>query len=108
MLPRAARDVCAAPLAHGHQRIGGQALDRSAAADALPLEAALLHLDTDFELHRLSHRPGDAAVSRPTTRRVLVVLLSSLAGAAEVPALLAEEQPGHEATVGEPAIASPG
>ena len=71
--PPAARDVCAAPLARGHPREGGQALDRSAAADALPLEAALLHLDTDFELHRLSHRPGDAAVSRPTTRRVLVV-----------------------------------
>ena len=71
--PPAARDVCAAPLAPGHPREGGQALDRSAAANALPLEAALLHLDTDFELHRLSHRPGDAAVSRPTTRRVLVV-----------------------------------
>ena len=27
----------------------------------------------DFELHRLSHGPGDAAVSRPTTRRVVVV-----------------------------------
>ena len=76
--PPAARDVCAAPLAPGHPREGGQALDRSAAANALPLEAALLHLDTDFELHRLSHRPGDAAVSRPTTRRVLVVHLSSL------------------------------
>ncbi len=48
-----------------------------AAADALPPEAALLHLDTDFELHRLSHRPGDAAVSRPTTRRVLVVRLAT-------------------------------
>ena len=71
--PPAAPDVSAAPLAPGHPREGGQALDRSAAADALPLEAALLHLDTDFELHRLSHRPGDAAVSRPTTRRVLVV-----------------------------------
>src|SRR5205823_2888029 len=35
------------------------------------------HLDTDFELHRLSHGPGDAAVSRPTTRRVLVVLSES-------------------------------
>jgi hypothetical protein len=39
----------------------------------LPLEAALLHLDNDFELHRLSHDPGDAAISRPTTRRVVVV-----------------------------------
>jgi hypothetical protein len=29
-------------------------------------------LDTDFELHRLSHDPDDAAVSRPTTRRVVV------------------------------------
>jgi hypothetical protein len=29
----------------------------------LPLEAALLHLDTDLELHRLSHGSGDAAVS---------------------------------------------
>jgi len=64
---------CAAPLAPGHPREGGQALDRSDAADALPLEAALPHLDTDFELHRLSHGPGDAAVSRPTTRRVVVV-----------------------------------
>ena len=51
----------------------GNALHRSAAADALPLKAALLHLDADFELHRLSHGPGDAAVSRPATRRVLVV-----------------------------------
>jgi hypothetical protein len=56
-----------------HPREGGQALDRSAAAAALPLEAALLQLDTDFELHRLSHGPGDATVSRPTTRRVVVV-----------------------------------
>lgn len=71
--PPAAGDVCAAPLAPGHPREGGQALDRSAAADALPLKAALLHLDTDFELHRPSHGPGDAAVSRPTTRRVVVV-----------------------------------
>jgi hypothetical protein len=38
--PPAARDVCAAPLAPGHPRAGRQALDRSAAADALPLEAA--------------------------------------------------------------------
>jgi hypothetical protein len=76
--PPAARDVCAAPLAPGHPCQGGQALDRSAAADALPLEAALLHLDTDFELHRLSHGPGDAAVARPTTRRVLVVLSTTL------------------------------
>jgi hypothetical protein len=30
--------------------------------------------NTDFEHHRLSHRPGDAAVSRPTTRRALVVV----------------------------------
>ena len=44
--PPAARDVCAAPLAPGHPREGGRALDRSAAADALPLEAALLQLDT--------------------------------------------------------------
>jgi hypothetical protein len=36
-----------------------------------PLEAAL---NTDFELHRLSHGLGDAGVSRPTTRRVVVVL----------------------------------
>ena len=71
--PFAARDVCAAPLAPGHPREGRQALDRSAAADALPLKAALLHLDTDFKLHRVSHRPRDAAVPRPTTRRVLVV-----------------------------------
>jgi hypothetical protein len=48
-------------------------MDGSAAADASPLEAALLHLDTDFEPHRLSHGPGDTAVSRPTTRRVVVV-----------------------------------
>jgi hypothetical protein len=27
------------------------------------LKAALLHVDTDFELHQLSHGPGDAAVS---------------------------------------------
>ena len=60
--PPAARDVCAAPLAPGHRREGGQALDRSAAPDALPLKAALLHLDTHFELHRLSHGPGDADV----------------------------------------------
>lgn len=52
--PPAARDVYAAPLAPGHPREGEQALGRSAAADALPLKAALLHLDTDFELHRLS------------------------------------------------------
>ena len=63
--PPAARDVCAAPLARGHPREGGQALDRSAAADALPLEAALRQLDTDFELHRLSHRAGDAAGLAP-------------------------------------------
>jgi hypothetical protein len=44
--------VCAAPLAPGHPREGGQALDRSPAADVLPLEAALLQLKTDFELHR--------------------------------------------------------
>jgi hypothetical protein len=37
----------------------------------LPPKAALLHLDTDFELHQLSHGPGDAAVS-PPSRRVLV------------------------------------
>jgi hypothetical protein len=39
----------------------------------LPLKAALLDLDNDFELHRLPHSHGDAAVSRPTTRRVVVV-----------------------------------
>jgi carbonic anhydrase len=67
------RDVCVSPLAPGHPREGGQALNRSAAADALPLETALLHLDTDCKLHRLSHGPDGAAVSRPTTRRVIVV-----------------------------------
>ncbi len=71
--PPAARDVCAAPLAPGHPRRGGQALDRSAAAEALPLEPAALPLETDFELRRLSHGPGDATISRPTTRRVVVV-----------------------------------
>lgn len=75
--PPAVRDVSAAPLAPGHPREGGQALDRSGAADALPLKAALLHLDTDFEPHRLSHGPGDAAVTRPATRRVVVVLRGS-------------------------------
>jgi hypothetical protein len=72
MLRPGARCVCGAACSRSFAR-SGQALGRSAAADALPLEAALLHLDTDFELHRLSHRPGDAAVSRPTTRRVVVV-----------------------------------
>jgi hypothetical protein len=38
------------------------------------MEAAPLHFDTDFELHRLSGGPGGAAVSRPTTRRVVAVL----------------------------------
>ena len=72
LLPCSSRGArcAAAPLAPGHPRERGQALDRSAAADALPLQAALLHLDTDFELHRLPHSPGNAAVSRPTTRRV--------------------------------------
>ena len=60
-----------------------QALERSAAADALPLEAALRQLDTEFELHRLSHCPGDAAVSRPTTRRVVVVRTGSEVGVDE-------------------------
>ena len=73
MLRPRPRDVCAAPLTAGHPREDEQALDRPAAADAFPLEAALLPLDTDFELHRLWHGLGDAAVSRPTTRRVLVV-----------------------------------
>ena len=54
-----------------HPREGGQALDGSAATDALPLEAVLLHLDTDVEPHQLSHGPGDAAVSLPTTRRLV-------------------------------------
>lgn len=80
--PPAARDVRAAPLAPDHLREGGQALDRSAAADALPPETALLDFDTDFELHRLSDGPGDAAVSRPTTRRVLVVRTRSPSGRA--------------------------
>jgi hypothetical protein len=71
-----------------------KALDRSAAADALPLEAALLHLDTDFELHRPSHGPGDAAVSHPTTRRVVVVFLGSRRAASTVPARPSERQPG--------------
>ena len=35
--------------------------------------AALLHRDNDFELHRLPHRPGEADVLCPTTRRVVVV-----------------------------------
>ena len=51
------RCVCGAA-SPGHPREGGQAPDHSAAADALPLEAALLQLDTDFELHRLSHGPA--------------------------------------------------
>jgi len=68
--PPAARDWCAAPLAPGHPREGGQAPGSlHAAADALPLKAALLHLDTDFELHRLSHGRGDAAVRSPARRR---------------------------------------
>jgi hypothetical protein len=62
--PPAAQDVCVAPLAPGHPSEGGQAPDGSGATDALPLEAVLLHLDTDVEPHRLSHGPGDAAVSR--------------------------------------------
>jgi hypothetical protein len=37
----------------------------------------VLDLDTDLELHRLSHGPGDAAISRPPTRRVVVVLSGS-------------------------------
>jgi hypothetical protein len=60
--------VCAAPLAPGHPPDGEQALDRSAAADALPLEAALLHLDTDFEVHRLSHGPRRMQRSRARRR----------------------------------------
>ena len=73
----AARDVYAAPLAPCHPRDGGQALDASTATDALSLEAVLLHLDTDVELHRLSHGPGDAVVSPQTTRRLVVVLRRS-------------------------------
>jgi len=69
---RGARRVCAA-LAPGHLREGRQALDRSTASDASPLEAALLRLDTDLKLRRLSHGRGDTAVSRPTTRRLVVV-----------------------------------
>jgi hypothetical protein len=41
-------------------------------------KAALLHLDTDFELHQLSHGPGDAAVSPPTTRRLVTVQTDSV------------------------------
>ena len=70
---RPRRAMCAAPLAPGHPREGGQALDRSPVTDACLREAALVHLDTDFELHRLSHGPGDAALSRLTTTRVVVV-----------------------------------
>ena len=67
--------MCAAPLALGHPREGGQALDRSAAADALPLEAVLLHLDTHFELHRLSH--GIRLNPRIPMLRELVELLQA-------------------------------
>ena len=63
---RPRRNVCAAPLAPGHPREGGQAPDRTPAADALPLEAALLHLDTDFELHRPRTAP---AMERSRARR---------------------------------------
>ena len=42
------------------------------------LEAVLLQRDTDFELHPLSHGPGDAVVSHQTTRRVVVVRSASL------------------------------
>ena len=52
----------------------GQVLDRPAAADALPSGSGAAHPNTDFELHRLSHGLGDAGVSRPTTRRMVVVL----------------------------------
>jgi hypothetical protein len=79
---RPRRAICVrSPLAPGHPREGRQALDRSAAADALPLKAALPHLDTAFELQRLSLGPGGAAVSRPTTRRMLVVQLDTLVSA---------------------------
>ena len=63
---RPRRNVCAAPLAPGHPREGGQAPDRTPAANALPLEAALLHLDTDFELHRPRTAP---AMERSRARR---------------------------------------
>ena len=49
-----------------------------------PLEAALPRLDTDFELRSLSHRPGDAAVSRAPTRRVVVVPCGSTPGRGRV------------------------
>ncbi len=67
----------------------------SAVALALPLEAALLHLDTDFELHRLSHGPGDAAVSRPTTRRVIVARSASRPFASRANRLLQAARTGH-------------
>jgi hypothetical protein len=68
----------------------GEQEDRSAAADALPLNAATLHLDTDFELHRLSHGPGDAAVARPKRRRVMVVRTRSEVATAAGPRLRTE------------------
>jgi hypothetical protein len=55
--------------------------DRSRAADALPLDAALLNRDTDFEQHRLSDGPGEADVSRPITRREGLVQTSDVVGA---------------------------
>ena len=58
-----------------------EALDGSAAADALPLEGVLLHLAPDVELHRIAHGPGDAVVSPPTTRRLVVVLSGTVVGA---------------------------
>ena len=70
--PSAARDACAASLGPSHPANVDKHWIARAATGALPLEAALLP-DTDVERHRLSHGPGDLAVSRPTTRRVLVV-----------------------------------
>jgi hypothetical protein len=61
--------MCAMPLALGHPRGRGQALDRSAPAGALPREAVLLQVDTDFEQHRLPHRRADATVSRAAGRQ---------------------------------------
>ena len=71
MLRRGARCVCDAACSRSFAR-SGQAPDRSAAADALPFGSRATAPHTDFELRRLSQGPGDAAVTRPTTRRVVV------------------------------------
>src|SRR5580704_5041724 len=80
---------------------------RSAAAGALPLKAALLHLDTDFELHQLSHGPRPRRCSGLGPRRrddwsssnpaVRLVATASAAEAAEA-ALAHRRGVGKQAT----------